>query len=159
MRDFNPPPTGHAYCYPTSRNQIHSPRLFSGNNVANRIRNHDDESTTSKCSKKYPSVTLKRTTYIFLWFCPHDAHCSVFYINDESEERKDPANILISCLKVAPQVIFYDFAFSVEGYSFNRKSDYFGNTKFYLDIFHGFSHSRCPAYSSKPLSSVCGVNT
>ena len=71
-----------------------------------------------KCSKKYPSVGLKRTTYIFLWFCPHHGNCSGFLINDESEERKDPANFLISYLTVALQVIFYNFAFSSGGLFF-----------------------------------------
>ena len=71
-----------------------------------------------KCSKKYPSVGLKRTTYIFLWFSPHHGNCSGFLINDESEERKDLANFLISYLTVALQVIFYNFAFSFGGLFF-----------------------------------------
>ena len=65
--------------------------------------------------------------YISLWFCPHHGHCSGCHVNDGSEERKDPANFLISYLKVEPQVIFYDFAFSLGDYSFNRESGYFGN--------------------------------
>ena len=83
-----------------------------------------------KCSKKYTLVTLKRTTYIFLWFCPHHGHCSGCHVNDGSEERKDPANFLILYLKVEPQVIFYDFAFSLGDYSFNRESGYFGNIQY-----------------------------
>ena len=62
-------------------------------------------------------------------------------------------------LKVAPQVIFYDFACSLEEYCFNRESGYFHNTKFFHDIFHSFSHSCSPAYNSKFLSGVRGVNT
>ena len=61
VRDYNPPQTGHAYYFTASGSQIRSPRLFSVDIVANRMRNHDDESTTSKCSKKYPSVALKGT--------------------------------------------------------------------------------------------------
>ena len=159
VRDYNPPQTGHAYYFTASGNQIRFPRLFSVDNVANRIKNHDDESTTSKCSKKYPSVALKSTTYMFLWFCPQHGHCYGFHIIDGSEGRKDPANSLISYLKVAPQVIFYDFACSLEEYCFNRESGYFGNTKFYHDIFHGLSHSCSRAYNSKVLSGVRGVNT
>ena len=103
-----------------------------------------------KCAKQYPSVGLKRTTYIFLWFCPHHGHCSGFVINDESEERKDPANFLISYLTVAPQAIFYNFAFSLEHYYFNRESGYFGNTKFYHDTFRGSSHSRLLLTTTSP---------
>ena len=50
-------------------NQIRFPRLFSVYNVANRAKNYDDELTTFNCSKKYPSVALKGTIYMFLWFC------------------------------------------------------------------------------------------
>ena len=159
MRDYNPPQTDHAYYFTTSGNQIRFPILFSVDNVANRVKNHDDESTTSKCSKKYLSVALKGTTYMFLWFCPQHGHCYGFHIIDGSEGRKDPANSLISYLKVAPQVIFYDFACSLEEYCFNRESGYFGNTKFYHDIFHGPSHSCSPAHNSKSPSGVRGANT
>ena len=92
VRDYNPPQTGHAYYFTTLGNQIRFPGLFSVDNVANRIKNHDDESTTSKCSKKYPSVALKGTNYMFLWFCPQHGHCYGFHIIDGSEGRKDPAN-------------------------------------------------------------------
>ena len=140
-------------------NQIRFPRLLSVYNVANRAKNYDDESTTFNCSKKYPSVALKGTIYMFLWFCPQHGHCCGFDFIDGIEGRKDPANSLISYLKRAPQVIFYDFACSLEEYCFNRESRCFDNTKFYHDIFHGFSHSCSPAYNSKFLSSVGGVNT
>ena len=53
----------------------------------------------------------------------------------------------------------YDFACSLGEYCFNRESRCFDNTKFYHDIFHGFSHSCSPAYDSKFLSSVGGKNT
>ena len=62
-------------------------------------------------------------------------------------------------MKVAPQVIFYDFACSLQEYCFNRESSYFGNTKFYFYIFQGFSHLCSPAYNSKFLSGVRGVAT
>ena len=56
--DYSLPQTGHAYYFTTSGNQIRFPRLFSIDNVANRIKNHDNESTRSKCWKKYQSVGL-----------------------------------------------------------------------------------------------------
>ena len=96
---------------------------------------------------------------MFLWFCPQHGNRYGFHIIDGSEGRKDPANSLISYLKVAPQVIFYDFACSLEEYCFNWESGYFGNAKFYHDIFHGFSHSCSPAYKNKFISGVRGVNT
>ena len=83
-------------------NQIRFPRLFSVYNVANRAKNYDDESTTFNCSKKYPSVALKGTIYMFLWFCSQHGHCYGFDFIDGIEGRKDPANSFISYLKRAP---------------------------------------------------------
>ena len=80
VRDYNPPQTDHAYYFTTSCSQIRFPRLFSVDSVANRIKNHCDESTTSQCSKKYPSVALKDTTYMFLWFCPQHGHGYGFHV-------------------------------------------------------------------------------
>ena len=82
VHDYNPPQTGHVYYFTASGNQIRFPRFFSVGNVANRIKNHDDESTTSKCSKKYPSVAFKGITYMFSWFCPRHRHCYGFHIID-----------------------------------------------------------------------------
>ena len=56
---------------------------------------------------------------MFLWFGPQHEHFYGFYIVDGSERRKDPANSLISYLKVALQVIFYDFTCSFQEYCFN----------------------------------------
>ena len=102
VRDYNPPQASHAYYLITLGNQIRFSRLFCIDNVANRIKNHGDESTTSKCSKKYQSVALKGTGHMFLWFCPKHRHCYGFHIIDGSEGRKDTVNSLIPYLKVAP---------------------------------------------------------
>ena len=72
VRDYNPPQPGHACYFTTSGNQIRSPRLFSVYNVSNRIKNYDDESTTSKCSKKHRSLALKSTTYICFYGFVHN---------------------------------------------------------------------------------------
>ena len=58
MCDYHPPQPGHAYYFTTSGNKVGSPRIFS-------VDNHGDESTTSMCSKKYPSGALKDSTYMF----------------------------------------------------------------------------------------------
>lgn len=159
IREYNPPKYGHAYYFTSSGEQIRTPRYFTIDKESKSTKNHDDTSTTSKCRKKYPSVALKGTSFMFLWFCPQHGHCYGFHIIDGSEGRKDAANSLVAYLKVAPQVIFYDFACNLEEYCLNRESGYFWNTKFYHDLFHGYTHSCSPAYNSKFLCGVRGVNT
>lgn len=167
VREYNPPKNGHAYYFSASGNQIRLPRKFSidgnkdkdGKKKKKKKQNHDDEPTTSNCKKKYPLVALKGTTFMFLWFCPQHGHCYGFHIVDGSEGRKDPCYSLFSYLKEAPQVVYYDFACGLEEFCLNREAGYFGKTKFYHDIFHGYTHGCSPAYSSKCLSGIRGINT
>ena len=86
-------------------------------------------------------------------------HCYGAHVIDGSEERKDAACSLYTHLKVALDVILYDFACSLEEYCLSREADFFKNTRFYHDIFHGFSHSCSPCYSSKGLDDLTPVNT
>ena len=104
-------------------------------------------------------VALKGTCFMFLWFCPSHGHCYGFHIGNGSEGRKDAANSLLTHLPEAPSTIFYDFPCSLEEYCMNREGGYYGGTRFFHDIFHGYSHACSPAYSSKELDGFRGVNT
>ena len=77
----------------------------------------------------------------------------------DGEGRKDPCQSLYTHLVKAPDMIFYDFACSLEEYSMNRESGYFKDTRFFHDIFHGYSHSCSKVYSSKGLNGLRMVNT
>ena len=120
---------------------------------------HNDVPSTSTCSKKYPVVTKKGNTFLFLWFCPMHGHCYRCHIVHGSEGRKDLANSLCTHIPEAPEVVFYDFACSLEEYCMDREAGFFKNTRFHHDLFHEFSHNCSSVYSSKGLTNLQSVNT
>ena len=76
-----------------------------------------------------------------------------------SERRKDPACSLCNHLEVVPEVIYCDFACSLEEYCMNREAGYFKDTQFFYDIFHGYNHTCSKIYSSKNLIHLNSVNS
>ena len=157
IHSYNPPELGRAYYFTPSGSQVRSTRLFTIDGPT--ISSHDDVPTTSSCTKNYGKISKKGASFLFLWFCPQHGHCYGCHIVDGCEGRKDPACSLVTHLPKAPDVIFYDFACSLEEYCLNRESGYFKNTRFYHDIFHGFSHNCSKVYSSKGIKGLESVNT
>lgn len=97
---------------------------------------------------------------MFLWFCPkHYGHCYGFHIITGSEGRKDPFCSAYTYLEQAPEELFYDFSCQLEEYCLNREPGFWENTRFWHDLFHGYSH-KCPfCYKSQRLCPLQGINT
>ena len=153
---YNPPENGHFYYFSKTGAQMRKVRNYS---IDCKNKNYDDQPLTSKCTKVFPTVSLKGSTFLFLWFCPTHGHCYGGHIINGSEGRKDPCFSLFSYLSKAPDIIFYDFACSLEEFCLNREPKYYKNTQFFHDIFHGFSHTCSSVYSSKRIPSLNHVNT
>lgn len=134
---YNPPRDGRAYYFSKEGCQLRRMRSFPIDKEKKKL--NDDASVTA-CSKIYPQVTKRGRNFLFLWFCPLHGHCFGFHIIPESEGRKDPAASLYLFKEQAPEVVIYDFACSLDEYVRNRESGYFSQTRFFHDIFHGFSH-------------------
>jgi len=99
------------------------------------------------------------TYFVFLWFCPAHGHCYGFHVIVGSEGRKDPANSLYAYLEKAPEIVYYDFACSLSEYAKNRESGYFAKTRFFHDIFHGYSHKCSQIFKSNRLLGLNGINS
>ena len=95
----------------------------------------------------------------FLWFCPQHGHCLGYHIITGSEGRKDAHASLYTHLHKPPSNIFYDFACSLSEYSKNRESGFFADTRFFHDIFHGYSHKCCHTYKCNRLDGMNAINT
>ena len=118
----------------------------------------DDHSSTATCTKYYPKVARKGTTFMFLWFCPNHGHCYGFHIVNGSEGQKDAAYSLYTHLPEAPEILLYEFTCGLEEYCMNKEAGYFKNTRIYHDIFHGYNHGCSPLYSCKDLIGFRGIN-
>ena len=90
--------------------QLRSPRLFEIDRKKTSKRDNFDDDPDKLCSKSFPVVSKRGTTYLFLWFCAAHGHCYGFHMIPGSEGRKDAANSLYCYLEKAPETIFYDFA-------------------------------------------------
>ncbi|KAK3105970.1 hypothetical protein FSP39_009836 [Pinctada imbricata] len=76
-----------------------------------------------------------------------------------SEGRKDAFSSAYLHMPNAPEELFYDFSCQLEEYCLNREPGFFKNTRFFHDVFHGFTH-KCPnVYKSKRLLPLRKVNT
>lgn len=117
----------------------------------------DDKS--DGCTKLYPRVSHGGFSYAFFWFCPIHGHCYGFHVIDGAEGRKDPFASLVKYMPVAPREVFYDFCCSLAEYSLNREPGFFCNTRFWHDIFHGYTHKCSAAYNSSRIPSLSRLNT
>ncbi|XP_057305447.1 uncharacterized protein LOC130642379 [Hydractinia symbiolongicarpus] len=154
---YNPAKYGRAYYFTENGEQIRKMRSFSMDKREIKDTANDDTPDV-RCRKVYPDVSKKGTTYLFLWFCPYHGHCLGFHIITGSEGRKDALASLYTHLEKGPETIFYDFACGCE-YAKNRESGYFQDTRFFHDVFHGFSHKCSQAYNSSRLSGMNSPNT
>ena len=156
LESYNPPRDGRAYYFSKDGFQLRNMRSFP----IDKERS-SNEVPAVRCNKMYPQVSKKGTCYLFLWFCPFHGHCFGYHIIPNAEGRKDPAASLYMFKDKAPEVILYDFACSLDEYARNRESGYYSNTRFFHDVFHGYSHKcgstfRCDRLKRFKLnSSIC----
>ena len=156
LDSYNPPKFGRAYYFDPNGCQVRKARKFTIDSKSNP--NWDDISSV-QCGKRYPQVTKKGTSYLFLWFCGLHGHCYGFHVIPGSEERKDPASSLYTHKEKAPGTIFYDFSCALSEYCHNRESGFLAETKYFHDVFHGFSHSCSSTFKSSRLKQYDAVNS
>ena len=104
----------------------------------------DKEKDTSNCRHQFISGShgSKPTGGIFTWFCQHGV-CYPFDIIPNAEGRNEAFSFLLKYFKVAPKVVIYDFACSLQDYCLNRQPEHFRDTMFLVDRFHWFNHVSC----------------
>ena len=153
---YNPARFGRAYYFESHGCQIRKNRNFSMDTQS--AKNFDDV-PNDNCQKRFPQVNKKGTCYLFLFFCPIHGHCLGFHVITGSEGRKDPAAALYTHMEKAPKAVFYDFACSLSEYCHNRESGYFKDTKFFHDVFHGFTHVCSQAFRCNRLPIYDSANT
>ena len=141
------PPSGVAYYFTDQGAQVrHLPRF----RLKSKTKQNEEVSTT--CSKKYPCVIYGGYTNLFLWFCACHGHCYGFHIINGSEGRKDPFCSLFKYMMDVPQDVYYDFACGLQEYCLNRAPQFFKRTRFFHDVFHGFTHKCGPSFKSSRLT-------
>nr|XP_047123638.1 uncharacterized protein LOC124806623 [Hydra vulgaris]XP_047123639.1 uncharacterized protein LOC124806623 [Hydra vulgaris]XP_047123640.1 uncharacterized protein LOC124806623 [Hydra vulgaris] len=155
---YNSAKFGRAYYFTPHGCQIRRMRHFTIDKEDHKKSVFDDHPDVN-CDKQFASVSKKGTTYAFFWFCPVHGHCYGFHVIPGSEGRKDPAASLYTHCPEAPNDLFYDFACNLSEYCKNRESQYFAKTRFFHDIFHGYTHKCSNVFKYSRLTSSSLVNT
>ena len=158
---YNPPKYGRAYYFNAHGCQVRKVREFSIDKDKDKDKQQPifDDKPDLPCDKRYPVVSKKGTTYVFLWFCPLHGHCYGFHIIPGSEGRKDPSASLITHSNIAPDDILYDFACSLSEYTKNREAGFFAKTRFFHDVFHGYVHKCSSAFKCNRLLGTNAINS
>lgn len=149
------PSTGTAYYFTPHGNQI---RRLPDFNISGASALYDDKPINT-CNKKFPGVSFGGFGYIFLWFCVLHGHCYGFHLISGGEGRKDPFASLYKYIEEAPEELYYDYACGLQEYSLNRCPNFFQNTRFWHDFFHGIQHKCSPALKSARISPINVVNS
>ena len=148
---YNPETTGRAYYFTDHGGRVRDLPKYNGG---------IDDPSASKCRKQYQDATKGGSTFLFLWFDPLHGHCYGCHIIPQSEGRKDPFASALLYMDRAPTELFYDFSCQLEEYSLNREPGFWRNTRFFHDIFHGYSHKCSSVYNSKRLPALkSGINS
>ena len=119
----------------------------------------DDPPDIGRCNKLQAKVSSGGFNYTFFWFLPIHGHCLGFHLMPGFEGRKDPFSSLYQYLEEPPEEVFYDFACSLNEYCLNREPQFFINTRFWHDLFHGYSHKCGPSHRSSRIASLNVVDT
>lgn len=158
LSTYNPPKHGRAYYFEGHGCQLRQVRPFDIDLDGTTKKNFDDV-PDEVCEKRFPDVSKKGTTYLFLFFCPIHGHCYGYHIIPFSEGRKDPSAALYTHLATPPESVFYDFSCSLSEYCLNRESGYFANTRFFHDVFHGYTHKCSQVFKSNRLRHYDQINS
>ena len=134
------PRNGAAYYFSPSGNQIRKMPQYEKN-----AKKRQEGYTDVEYKKKYPTVSARGYSYLFLWFCPLHGHSYRFHLIDGAEGPKDVFSSLLKYKEEMPQELFYDNVCHLSEYCVNREPDLFKNTCFWHDLFHVIAH-------------ICGIN-
>ncbi|EJD51414.1 hypothetical protein AURDEDRAFT_57071, partial [Auricularia subglabra TFB-10046 SS5] len=95
------------------------------------------------CSKYYDAYGQRGITggLMAVW-CTHSI-CLGFHVIPKGESRNDVFSALFTHWKRAPKYGIYDFACALAPYCMLREPEFFGDTVFLIDEFHGAGHTRC----------------
>jgi len=148
VEPYNPAKTGRFYYFTPTGNKLRNSRAFVKDTQGKPKAMHDDPPEMSRCRKMY-GVGKPGSTYLFAFFCTMHGHCYGAHIIPGNEGRKDAYHAMYQHMEEAPKNVFYDFACSLGEEVMNRESGFFRKTKFYHDIFHGYSHTCSSAYKVK----------
>ena len=153
------PESGVAYYFTDHGQKVHSMPTYELDTKRHAQDLFDDAPHQDTCIKFPAPVTYGGFNYTFFWFCPVHGHCLGYHLIPGHEGRKDPFSSLYAYLPDPPKEIFYDFACSLNEYCLNREPRFFRDTRFWHDLFHGYSHKCAVSFNSSRIRGLDVTDT
>lgn len=119
----------------------------------------DDVSSDGCHKKRFVYVGHRQRSGLWIWLCMCHQRIIGYHIMSHGEGRRDPLLSLYRFKKTPPKVVFIDFSCGAEESALNWLPEYFANTAFYHDIFHGYGHVCSDRFSSSRINSLRHFNT
>lgn len=116
--------------------------------------------STSDCKKKRDLVIGHRErTSLWIWTCLKHSMVAGYHVIKRGEGKRDAVCSLYRFKRKSPKVVMVDFACHAEECGLNWLPEYFKDTAFLHDIFHGYGHVCSSRFGSHDLPSKPCANS
>jgi hypothetical protein len=135
--------TGCYYSRPPIRCRPKYRCLAEDGQIERGVVDKDGKEQRVECNKYYQMYHKSGLTggLMALW-CRHSV-CLGFHCIPRGEGRNDVFSALYTRWKKPPRNVIYDFGCALAPYCMLREPEFFKDTRFLIDGFHGTGHSRC----------------
>ncbi len=96
---------------------------------------------------------------LWLWVCMRHGRIVGYHVMPFCEGRRDPVISLFKFKEKAPDTIYIDYSCGAEESALNWLPEYYKNTTFYHDEFHGYNHVCSDRFKSKRSGHRAPFNT
>lgn len=152
----DPSKTGFRYCFSLEGGDIR--RKWPLPESA-KVLVKDDAASDACHKKRFAFVGHRQRSGLWIWMCMRHQAIIGYHIMSHGEGRRDPLFTLYRFKQTAPKIIFIDFSCGAEESALNWLPEYFAQTAFYHDIFHGYGHVCSDRFSSVRINHLRHYNT
>ncbi len=149
----DPSKCGYKYTMSPNRGDVRSSWFCPSSTV--------DEHKCGDCTKRQfeYQVSHRSRAGLWIWVCLQHERIVGWHIMPKHEGRRDPLLSLYRMKEKAPKVILVDFSCGAEESSLNWAPEFFMNTSFYHDIFHGYTHKCTDRFKCDRVEILEGMNS
>ena len=119
-----------------------------------------EEFSTSGCSKKrFGIIGHRQRSGLWILVCMRHESIIGFHIMPGAEGKRDLLYPLYKYKEDPPKQIWVDFGCGCNEMALNYLAEHYGDTEFFVDAFHNYSH-KCPScFESKRFPEYGEINT
>jgi hypothetical protein len=144
---LNPAVSGFKYCMSPHGAPVRS--QWPVPDSASKLVNREDVSCDGCEKVRWVHFGHRERCGLWLWVCMRHGRVVGYHIMPFCEGRRDPVLSLYKFKEKAPDTIYIDYSCGAEESALNWLPEYYKNTTFYHDEFHGYNHVCSGRFKSK----------